>query len=171
MSTQSTATVDEPIADTMHPDAIQTRDCVSAECIDCAQNFPDDDYAYHFDTRGQMVEAINATDWHPSAAGLRCADCAPDAAETGEAPGDVTSVGLDWLDELSCFAIQCTRCHKTLESDCGEAHFPSAAAAAEAALSAHWLVSTHRVWCRTCTALVAGCNTATSTSHEEQYQR
>lgn len=171
MSIQSTATVDEPLADTVPPDAIQTTDCVSAECTDCAQNFPDDDYAYHFDTRGQMVEAINATDWHLSDDGLRCADCAPDAAETSEAPGDATAEGPDWLDELSCFAIQCTRCHHTLESDCGEAHFPSVAAAVEAALSARWLVSTHRVWCHTCTALVAGGNTNTSTSQEVQHQR
>lgn len=169
MSTQSTTTVDEPIVDTVHPDAIRTRDCVSAECTDCAQNFPDDDYAYHFDTRGAMVGAINATDWHLSADGLRCADCAPDDAETHDAPGNVTSEGLDWLDEVSCFAIQCTRCHQALESDCGEAHFPSAAAAAEAAISARWFVSAHRVWCRRCTALVSCGNTATS--REKPYRR
>jgi hypothetical protein len=95
--------------------------------------------------------------------------------------GEVAPENVDWLAEDSCFTMQCTRCQRILESDCGEAHFPSVRAAAEAALSARWLVSAHRVWCRSCTALVAAaeqCPTdsaecvvaSTTTPSESRYQ-
>lgn len=38
---------EDPTVDTVHPDAIRRRDCVSGECLACGENFP---YAYHFDT-------------------------------------------------------------------------------------------------------------------------
>lgn len=164
MGTQVTAATaaEEADAGTVHADAIRSRDCVSAECVNCAENFPDDDYVYHFDTRGEMLDAISQTDWRLGPGGLRCTVCAPDGVDT-------EPENLDWIAEASCFTIQCTRCRVVLESDCGEAHFPSIRAAAEAALSARWMVSAHRVWCRGCTALVSGGHTATATSSAERH--
>lgn len=117
--------------------------------------FPDLDYAYHFDTRGEMLQSIGETDWQPARDGLRCPDCAVDNSTMSPA-GEIEPGNLDWLSEGCCFTIQCTRCERVLEVDCGEAHFPSTQAAASAALAARWLVSAHRVWCRACSALFSG---------------
>lgn len=142
--------------DTIHPDSFLPRDCVSGECVDGAQIFPDDGYAHHFDTRDDVISAVAATDWQLGADGLRCADCAPTDNDRTAVVGAGVPATHDWLAEVRCVVVQCTRCQRILESDCGDAHFHSVQAAAEAALAARWLVSTHKVWCRTCTALVHG---------------
>lgn len=151
-STTVAGVVDAPSVDTVHPHAIRSTGCVSAERMECGENFPDDDYAYHFDTRTEMLAAINATDWSFDEARLWCNNCAPGADQLVSA-GDIQPDTLHWLVESSCFTIQCTRCQQILESDCGEAHFHSTRAATEAAVRARWMVSPHQVWCRTCTAL------------------
>lgn len=135
--------------------AVMPTDCVAAQCTSCGENFPDDDYAYHFDTNAEMISAIAEADWHLGAHELRCTNCQPDDQPT---PGALAALGTrrpDCLNEVSCFTIRCTRCTFILETDCGQAHFPSAQAAAEAAVSARWTVSPHQVWCRTCTAAVS----------------
>lgn len=163
------AAVERDSLDVVHPDAIRSRDCVSAECIECAEPFPGRDYAYPFGTRAAMLQSIGETDWQPASDGLRCPDCAGDIP--GMSPtGEIEPECLDWLAESCCFTVQCTRCERVLESDCGEAHFPSTRAAADAALAARWLVSAHRVWCRACSALVSGsdpccANTGLGVSH------
>jgi hypothetical protein len=144
---------EEPTVDTVHPDAIRQRDCISGECLACGENFPDDDYAYHFDTRTEMLAAIRDTEWYCDANGLWCGNCLPDAAELVSAD-DIEPHTLGWLTESSCFTIHCTRCQLILESDYGEAHFHSTQAALEAAVHARWMVSPNQVWCRACTALV-----------------
>lgn len=105
-------------------------------------------------THRDLLEAIRPSDWHPGDDGLRWAAHAPDDAATERIPGDVSPTTIDWHADACRFTIQCTRCHRMLETGCGEAHFPSAHAAADAAVAARWLVSAHRVWCRSCTALV-----------------
>lgn len=144
--------------DAVHPDAFLRKQCVSAECLGCGQNFPDDDdYSYHFDTHAQMVAAIAETDWQLSRFGLWCADCVPDHEEVDDAlPAYVDPGGFHWLATVSCFSVQCTRCRCVLESVCGEAHFGSVRAAVEGAQAVRWLVSAERVWCRMCAELVLG---------------
>lgn len=144
------------VGEALDSDSIAPRNCMSAQCVGCAENFPDDDYTYHFASRREMIAVIAQTNWHLGPDGLRCNDCAPEPREPAPVTaGDVWQGTSGWIVETSCFTIQCTRCHCVLESDCREAHFPSIRTAAEAALSGHWMVSAHRVWCRSCAALVA----------------
>ncbi len=151
----ATAAVEFDSLDAVHPDSICARECVSAECIECAEPFPDLDYAYHFATQSEMLLSIGETDWEPARDGLRCPDCAVDNSSVSPT-SQTEPENLDWLCASCCFTIECTRCAQVLEVDCGEAHFSSTQAAAAAALAARWLVSAHRVWCRAYSALFAG---------------
>ncbi|TXI53503.1 hypothetical protein [Mycolicibacterium mageritense] len=165
MSTpRTTYTVDhDPNINDAHRDALRRRQCVSAACTDCGQTFPDDDYAYHFHTRTELIAAIGETDWQLDNTGPRCTNCTPDRRPQPSELGDITPETFDWLSEACCFTIHCTRCLRTLESDYGEAHFASTRAATEAALAARWHVSAHRTWCARCTAALIT-TTATTTS-------
>lgn len=145
-------TVNHGIADvdTVHPRAIRSRDCVSGAHVDDTPS-----PASENDTHRDMVDAIGHTHRRRRPGRLGCTVCAGDTLDT-------EPQNLDWLEEASCFTIHCTRCHRVLESDCGEAHFSSTRAAAQAALAACWMVSAHRVWCRGCSALVTGRAAATA---------
>ncbi|WP_333890897.1 hypothetical protein [Mycolicibacterium gadium] len=158
MSPQPVAIDYEP--DSTQPQAFVLRRCLTATCDGCHGGLPDQANG-HYQTCTAIVAAIKDNAWTLSNEGLHCPQCAAPDDLGDAAQVDIAAVApsLSWLSEIACTLISCTHCYFHLESDRGEAHFPSMKAATEAALSRGWMFAAHQVWCVPCAARVGAAHT------------